>query len=90
MFFEAEELDCLDKDVAWAYDFFYWVLVFFLKYFDNLLTSFCDLAGIGGGMRETNVGFTTSFPLLLFKVLGTWGVNLELILLLKVVLELST
>jgi len=90
MFFEAEELDCLDKDVAWAYDFFCWVLVFFLKYFDNSLTSFYNLAGIGGGMGETNVGFTTSFSLLLFEVLGTWGVNLELTLLLKVVLKLST
>jgi len=90
MFFKAEELDCLDEDVAWAYDFFCWMLVFFLKYFDNSLTFFCDLAGIREGMGEMNVSFTTSFPLLLFKVLGTWEVNLELTLLLKVVLELPT
>jgi len=55
-----------------------------------LLTSFYDLAGIGEGMEEMNVGFTTSFPLMLFEILGTCGVNLKLTLLLKVVLELST
>ena len=87
MFFEAEKLDCLDKDVAWAYNFFCWVLVFFLKYFSN---AFYDLAGIGERIGEMIVSFTTSFPLLLFEVLRTWGVNLELTLLLKVVLELST
>ena len=47
------------------------MLVFFLKYFDNSLTFFCDLAGIREGMGEMNVSFTTSFPLLLFEVLGT-------------------
>jgi len=64
--------------------------VFFLKYFDNLLTSFCNLAGIRGEIEEMKVGFTISLPLLLFVDLGTCGVNLDFILFLKVVLALST
>ena len=59
--------------------------MFFLKYFDNSLTSFCDLAGIGGGIEEMKVGFTISLPLLLFVDLGTCGVNLDFTLFLKVV-----
>ena len=45
--------------------------MFFLKYFDNSLTSFCDLAEIGGGIEEMKVSFTISLPLLLFVDLGT-------------------
>ena len=64
--------------------------MFFLKYFDNLLTSFCDLAGIGKGIEKMKVGFTSSLLLLLFMNLGTCGVNLDFTLLLKVVLALFT
>ena len=63
--------------------------MFFLKYFDNSLTSFCDLAEIRGGIKEIKVGFTISLPLLLFMDLGTCGVNLDFTLFLKVVLALS-
>ena len=60
-----------------------------MKYFDNSLTSFCVLARIEEGMGEMNIDFTISFPLLLmFELLGTRGVNLELTLFLKVVLVL--
>jgi len=52
--------------------------------------SFCDLAGIGGEIKEMRVGFTISLPLLLFVDLGTCGVNLDFTLFLKVVLALST
>ena len=42
-------------------------------------------------MEKMKVGFTTSLSLvLMFEFLGTQGVNLELILFLKVVLVLST
>ena len=64
--------------------------MFFLKYFDNSLTSFCVLAGIGGGIEEIKVGFTISLLLLLFMNLGTCGVNLVFTLFLKVVLTSST
>ena len=36
--------------------------MFFLKYFEISLTSFCDLAGIGGGRDDTKVGLTISLP----------------------------
>jgi len=71
MFVVEEESDCLEGDDAYAYDFFYRMLVFFLKYFDNSLISFCNLAGIGGGRGDTKVGLTISFPLLLVKFLRT-------------------
>ena len=90
MFFRAAGLSCLSKEVAFAYDFFCWELVFFLKYFNNSLTSFCDLAEIRGGIKEIKVGFTISLLLLLFVDLGTCGVNLDFTLFLKVLLTLST
>ena len=61
---------CLGEVEAYVYNFFCEVLVFFLKYFDNLLTSFCDLARIGGEREDMKVGLTVSFPLLIAKVLG--------------------
>jgi len=64
--------------------------VFFLKYFDNTLTSFYNLVGIGVGIKEMRVGFTISLLLLLFMDLGTCGVNLDFTLFLKVVLASST
>ena len=71
MFFRAAGFVCLDGEVAFIYDFFCWKLVFVLKYLDNSMTSFCNLAGIGGGIEEMKVGFTTFLPLLLFTNLGT-------------------
>ena len=50
--------------------------------------SFCDLAGIRGGIEKMRVSFTISLPLLLFVDLGTCGVNLDFILFLKIVLAL--
>jgi len=38
-------------------------LLFFLKYLEILLTSFCDLAGMGGGREDTKAGLTISLPL---------------------------
>ena len=64
--------------------------MFFLKYFDNSLTSFYNLTGIGGGIKEMRVGITISLLLLLFMDLGTYGVNLDFTLFLKIVLALST
>ena len=64
--------------------------MFFLKYFDNSLTSFCNLAEIGEEIEEMRVGFTISLPLLLFVDLGTCEVNLDFTLFLKIVLALST
>ena len=70
MFFKRGGLCCFSNEVAFAYDFFCWELVFFLKYFEISLTSFSDLAGIGGGTEEMNVGFTISFFLpLMFEFL---------------------
>ena len=90
MFFRMDELCWLDKEVVFAYNFFYWGLEFFLKYFEISLTSFYDLARIRERIREINVGFTISFFLLLmFKFLGTQGVSLELTLFLKILLVLS-
>jgi len=71
MFIVEEESDCLEGDNACAYNFFYGMLVFFLKYFDNLLTSFCNLAGIREEEGDMKVGLTISFPLLLVEFLGT-------------------
>ena len=87
MFIVEEESDCLERDNTCTYNFFCGMLVFFLKYFDSLLTSFCNLARIRGGRRDMKVGLTISFYLLLVKFLGTWGINLDLILFLKVVFE---
>ena len=84
------KLDCLEEDDAYTYDFSWGVLTFFLKYFDNSLTSFYDLAEISGKSDDMKVGFTVSFPLLLAEVLGIWELNLDLILFLNNVLELST
>ena len=64
--------------------------MFFLKYFDNSLTSFYNLTGIRGGIKEIRVGITIFLLLLLFMDLGTYGVNLDFTLFLKVVLALST
>ena len=89
IFFGVDGFVCLDGEVAFAYDFFCWKLMFFLKYLDNPLTSFCDLAEIRGGIKEIKVGFTTSLSLLLFTNLETWGVNLDFILFLNIVLLLS-
>jgi len=56
MFFEAEELDCLDKDVAWAYDFLCWVLAFFFEVFWQLINFFLwfswNWRGNGGNKCE--------------------------------------
>ena len=38
-------------------------LLFFLKYLEISLTSFCDLAGMGGGREDTKAGLTVSLPL---------------------------
>ena len=89
MFFRVTGLGCLSGEVAFAYNFFCWELMFFLKYFDNSLTSFCDLAETRGGIEEMKVGFTIFLPSLLFVDLGTCGVNLDFTLFLKVVLALS-
>jgi len=71
MFVIEEESDCLERDNAYTYNFFCGILVFFLKYFDSSLTSFCDLAGIRGEREDMKVGLTIFFPLLLVKFLGT-------------------
>ena len=71
MFIVEEESDCLERDNTCTYNFFCRMLVFFLKYFDSLLTSFCNLARIRGGRRDMKVGLTISFYLLLVKFLGT-------------------
>ena len=44
MFFERGGPCCFSNKVAFAYNFFCWGLVFFLKYFEILLTSFSNLA----------------------------------------------
>ena len=64
--------------------------MFFLKYFDNSLTSFYNLTGIGGGIKEMRVSITIFLLLLLFMDLGTYEVNLDFTLFLKIVLALST
>jgi len=56
-----EEVDLVEDD-ACMYDLLGEALVFFLKYFEILLTSFCDLAGIGGRRDDTKVGLTISLP----------------------------
>ena len=90
IFFETDNLCWVDDKVAFTYDFFWWELRFFLKYFKISLTSFGVLARIGGGIREMNIGLALSFSLLLvLKFLETQEVNLELTLPLKVLLELS-
>ena len=63
--------------------------MFFLKYFNNLLTSFRDFARIGGGRDETKVGFAISFSLERAQGLLTCRLNLDLTLFLKVDLLLS-
>ena len=70
MFFGMAVFVWMDGEVVFTYDFFCWKLVF-LKYLDNLMTSFCNLAGIRGGIEKMKVGSTTSLPLLLFANLGT-------------------
>ena len=61
----------------------------FLKYFEISFTSLDNLARIGEGIANTKVGLTTSLPL--FDgvwIFLTWGENLDLTLLLKVILLL--
>jgi len=79
MFLDPDKLCWLDKDVAFAYNFFWRELEFFLKYLEISLTSLGVLARIEGGTGKTKVGFTVTFSLVLvFKFLKIRGVNLEL------------
>ena len=71
MFVIEEESDCLERDNACAYDFFCGILVFFLKYFDSSVTSFCNLVRIREKREDMKVGLTISFLLLLVEFLGT-------------------
>ena len=71
MFNTDKGTDCLGEVEACVYNFFCEVLVFFLKYFDNSLTSFCDLAKIGGEREDKKMGLTISFSLLMARVLET-------------------
>ena len=90
MIFETGSLCWVDDEVAFVYDFFWWGLGFFLKYFEISLTSFGVLARMREETREMNVGLVLSFSLpLVLGFLGIWGMNLELTLPLKVFLELS-
>ena len=76
--------------IGWRSCICIWLLLLrigiFLKYFKISLTFLCILTGIEGRTGEMNVGFAVSFFfLLMFKFLGTWGVNLELTLFLNIV-----
>ena len=85
-----KELVYFDEDEACIYDFFWGALAFFLKYFNNSLTSFGDFAGMKGERDETKVGFVIFFSLEGAWGLLTYGLNLDLTLFLKVYLLLST
>ena len=65
------------------------VFHFFLKYFDILFTSLGNFAGIDRERGDTKVGLTISFSLMFTGVLITCGLNFDLTLFLKDVLELS-
>ena len=76
---------------AWVYNLFMVGFSIFLKYFKISLTSLDNLARIEGKITNTNVGLTTSLPLFdVGWIFLTWGENLDLTLLLKVVLLLLT
>ena len=62
----------------------------FLKYFDILFTSLDNFARIGGEREDTKMSLIISFPLLFTRVLITCGLNFNLTLFLKDVLELLT
>ena len=62
----------------------------FIILLETSLTSLGDLARIGGRRDKTKMGFMVSFSLLDFCSLLTCRLNLDLTLLLKVVLLLST
>ena len=75
---------------AWVYDLFVAGFSIFLKNFKFSLTSLFNLAGIGSSMTNTNDGLATSLPLFTRGwMFLTWGENLDLTLLLKVVFLLS-
>ena len=88
--FDVEkELVYFEEDEACIYDFFWGALMFFLKYFDNLLIFFRDFARIEEGRNDIKVSFAISFSLGEAWGLLTCRLNLDLILFLKVDLLLS-
>jgi len=82
--------DTLVEEEAWVYNFFYWGTGFFLKYFEVLLTSFRDLAGIGEGINEIVAGLIVFLSLSLVIVLIGCGLNLDFTMFLNEVFDSST
>ena len=75
---------------ACVYNFFCWIIGFFLKNFKISLTFFEDLARMREGIEEIKTELMTFLPLPFCGALKTCGLNLDFTLFLNNMLVLST